>query len=289
MEIIMKRIRRLSLLILLIVFTFLLFIIITKDKHTSVTLEESVVPTPSITTPAITATPLPSPDITTSNNEINSSLTKEELYLLNANTLIDIPTLGENYLDNTFYSMKIDETVLGRIYGISYKDNPTINYEDLRYIRVLHYDFNEDVRIGELIVHKDISTDMVDIFYELYEARYPIEKMVLIDEYNGDDNTSMADNNTSAFNYREITGSNTLSKHSMGLAIDINPLYNPYVKTKNDTTTILPIEGKEYMDRTLPNEYYINKDDVCYKTFTKRGFTWGGSWNSLKDYQHFEK
>lgn len=285
----MKRIRRLSLLILLIVFTCLLLIIYMKDNYTSVAQVESVVPTPSITTPTITATPKPSQDIPTSNNEIKSSLTKEDISLLNANTLIDISNLGENYKDNTFYSMKLDKSVLSRIYGISYKDNPTIDYEDLRYIRVLHYDFNEDVRIGELIVHKDISTDIVDIFYELYEARYPIEKMVLIDEYNGDDNTSMADNNTSAFNYREIAGSNTLSKHSMGFAIDINPLYNPYVKTKNETTTILPIEGKDYIDRTLPNEYYIKKEDVCYKAFTKRGFTWGGSWNSLKDYQHFEK
>lgn len=285
----MKRIRRLSLLILLIVFTCLLLIIYMKDNYTSVAQVEYVVPTPSITTPTITATPKPSQDIPTSNNEIKSSLTKEDLSLLNANTLIDISKLGENYKDNTFYSMKLNKSVLSRIYGISYKDNPTIDYEDLRYIRVLHYDFNEDVRIGELIVHKDISTDIVDIFYELYEARYPIEKMVLIDEYNGDDNTSMADNNTSAFNYREIAGSNTLSKHSMGFAIDINPLYNPYVKTKNETTTVLPIEGKDYIDRTLPNEYYIEKDDVCYKAFTKRGFTWGGSWNSLKDYQHFEK
>lgn len=287
-----KIVSYLLLLILLMVFTLLVLFKSINIRYPSISLNGLVsTPTPSVSaTPNVTTKPNTiTPNIVTSNDNINPYLTKEELYLSNSNTVIDTSILGDNYVDNTFYSIKLDDSVINRIFGKSYKDNPTINYEDLRYIRVLHHDFNGEVRIGELIVHKDISDDIVDIFYELYEEKYPIEKMVLIDEYNGDDNISMADNNTSAFNYREITGSNTLSKHSMGLAIDINPLYNPYVKTKNDFTTILPVEGRDYIDRTLPNEYYINKDDLCYKAFKKRGFTWGGSWNSLKDYQHFEK
>ena len=289
-----KKARYLSYLILLIIIVFLL-LPNNINIYPFITVEELIelpksnaTPTPTATSPP-TSTSMPTQSVTTSNDNTKLPLTKEELYLLSANTVIDISIPYDNYINNTFYSMKLDDAVIKRIYGKSYKDNPTITYEDLRYIRVLHFDFMGQVRIGELIVHKDISDDIVDIFHELYEAKYPIEKMVLIDEYNGDDNSSMADNNTSAFNYREITGSSTLSKHSMGLAIDINPLYNPYVKAKDDIITILPKEGEDYIDRTMPNEYYIYKDDVCYEAFMKRGFTWGGSWNSLKDYQHFEK
>ncbi|MNN92049.1 hypothetical protein D3C81_2102610 [compost metagenome] len=75
----------------------------------------------------------------------------------------------------------------------------------------------------------------------------------------------------------------------MGLAVDINPLYNPCVEKINGKTVVAPASGKKYTDRSLANEYYIKKNDICYKAFTKRGFTWGGSWNSLKDYQHFQK
>jgi len=189
-----------------------------KDNKTSISLEESGTihsPTPTASpspTKAPTSTKLPTPPLITSNDTIESFLTKDDLYLLNANTVLTISELGNNYVDNTFYSMNLDKPLINRIYGKSYKENSTITYDDLHYVRVLHYDFTGQIRIGELIVNKDISEDLVDIFYELYEAKYPIEKMVLVDDYNGDDNTSMANNNTSAFNYREINGSNNLSK-----------------------------------------------------------------------------
>jgi len=124
---------------------------------------------------------------------------------------------------------------------------------------------------------------------ELYENQYPIEKMVLIDEYEADDEKSMEDNNTSAFNYRSINGSTKLSKHSLGLAIDINPRYNPCVRTIDGELSVEPANGNAYTDRTQEFPYKINENDLCYRLFTEHGFTWGGSWNSLKDYQHFEK
>jgi len=113
--------------------------------------------------------------------------------------------------------------------------------------------------------------------------------MVLVDEYNADDNTSMAANNTSSFNFRLVPGSTHLSKHALGLAIDINPLYNPYIQYNENETIILPEEGIPYADRTLNCPYYINEDDLCYQAFTKLGFTWGGFWKTDPDYQHFQK
>lgn len=184
----------------------------------------------------------------------------------------------------------ITEDIKNRINGKSYGKDCTVPYEELRYVRVLHWGFDGKVHEGELIVNKAIAEDIIEIFKELYEHKYPIEKMLLVDEYDADDNASMADNNTSAFNFRLIdNGSGRLSKHSYGLAIDINPLYNPYVRTINGETVVSPENGAEYADRTASCPYYINKDDICYKAFTSRSFSWGGDWKNSKDYQHFEK
>ena len=99
----------------------------------------------------------------------------------------------------------------------------------------------------------------------------------------------MEANNTSAFNFRTVEGSTTLSNHAYGLAIDINPKYNPYVKVSNGTTVVYPDNAAEYADRSVDCDYYINRDDICYQAFVSRGFTWGGDWTTVKDYQHFEK
>lgn len=165
-----------------------------------------------------------------------------------------------------------------------------ITIDDLRYVHVMHYDFAGNPSEGELICNKAIAKDLVEIFYELYENEYQIEKILLIDEYNGDDVLSMADNNSSCFNFRYIAGTNSVSNHAYGLAIDINPLYNPYITyNKNGTANISPIEASPYADRTLQFPYKIDTEDLCYKLFKEHGFTWGGNWNSSKDYQHFQK
>ncbi|MBR6998888.1 MAG: M15 family metallopeptidase, partial [Prevotella sp.] len=125
---------------------------------------------------------------------------------------------------------------------------------------------------------------------ELYRHKYPIERMRLIDDYDADDERSMQANNTSCFNFRAIAGSTKLSKHSQGLAIDINPLYNPCVKQRNDGRTVVqPATGRKYANRSKRWPYMIVKDDLCYRLFTEHGFKWGGSWRTLKDYQHFER
>ncbi len=189
-----------------------------------------------------------------------------------------------------FYVTELTKEIKERITGISYADHCTIPYEDLRYIQVLYWGFDKETHTGELIVNKAIAEDILDIFKELYEAKYPLERMVLIDEYEANDNASMAANNSSAFCFRVIdNGSNRLSNHSYGLAIDINPLYNPYVREIDGKITVSPEEGAEYVDRSLDCNYYIKKGDVCYQAFISRGFTWGGDWKNQKDYQHFQK
>lgn len=188
-----------------------------------------------------------------------------------------------------FYYEEISEEIKVRINGKSYGEDCDVPYEELRYVNVVYYGFDGEPHSGELIVNKAIAEDIVEIFKELYQAKYPIERMVLVDEYDADDNASMADNNTSAFNYRKVDGTDRLSNHSYGLAIDINPLYNPYVRKRDGKKIITPEEGAEYADRSLSNPYYIHEGDVCYEAFIERGFTWGGEWKNSKDYQHFEK
>lgn len=196
-----------------------------------------------------------------------------------------------NAADNFYYTI-LTEDIKARITGSSYPDTGEalqVSYEDLSYVHVLHYDFEGQVQEGELICNQAIAQDLVDIFYELYEGQYPIEKIHLIDEYNADDEASMADNNTSCFNYRTVPGRTRLSNHSYGLAIDINPLYNPYVRTKDGRELISPDNAVPYADRSADFPYKIDKNDLCYRVFIAHGFTWGGAWNSSKDYQHFEK
>lgn len=203
-----------------------------------------------------------------------------------------------------FYYEPLSNDLISYITGISYPAPPSeasentlnvgeqneISYADLRYVHIIHYDFDGNLAEGELICHNSIAEDLVEIFYDLYVSEYQIEKVTLIENYNGDDTASMADNNTSCFNYRVVDGTKSLSKHALGLAIDINPLYNPYIRyDKKGGQTVSPIEGEAYADRTVSFPYKIDPDDLCYRLFTEHGFTWGGNWNSSKDYQHFQK
>lgn len=206
-----------------------------------------------------------------------------------AGTEVDVSDFSEEETVQLFYATEITDDIFTRINGVSYQENSEISRENLRYLRVLHIGTNGNTYIGEIIVNESISEDVLEIMQELYRAAYPIEKMVLIDEYGGDDEASMEANNTSAFNYRNISGSGKLSKHSYGLAIDVNPLYNPYVKNTADATICQPQNALDYIDRSREFSYKIDENDLCYQLFTAHGFTWGGSWNSVKDYQHFEK
>lgn len=192
--------------------------------------------------------------------------------------------------DDGFSVSEISDEVFERMKGKSYPEGCPVPLSELRYVQVLHYGTDGKVHPGEIIVNKDIAQDVMEIFQELYEAQYPIERMQLIDDYDADDERSMTANNTSAFCYRTVAGQKKISNHGYGVAIDINPLYNPYVKVRDDGSSFVqPEAGRPYTDRRKDYPMKIDKNDLAYKLFTQRGFTWGGDWQSLKDYQHFEK
>lgn len=176
--------------------------------------------------------------------------------------------------------------IVKRIVGKSWKPDCPVPLEDLAYVQVTHWNFNHETVNGELLYHKNLALEIVEIFKDLFEADFPIEKMVLIDNYDANDDLSMEDNNSSAFCFRAMTGKlSVYSMHSYGGTIDLNPKQNPYVKGN----IILPKGSEVFCDRTLNTPGLIKEDDCCYQAFIKRGYTWGGHWSSLKDYQHFEK
>ena len=189
-----------------------------------------------------------------------------------------------------FYAQEFteDSEIFARIKGKSYKDNCTVPVSDLRYLHVRYMGFDNKSHDGEIICNKYIADDLLDIFQQLYWAGYPIEKIKLVDEYDADDEKSMADNNSSSFNFRFVSYTNKISKHGYGLAMDINTLYNPYVKTVDGKLSIEPANAADYVDRSRDFDHKIDKNDLAYKLFTEHGFVWGGDWKSSKDYQHFE-
>lgn len=245
------------------------------------------------TAPSVSPAPSSSPAEVSRNDEnAEAANTASQLIgaSLNAASLEDRITLKDG-----FYYEPVSDNLRRYITGISYPApsddaEPEITVEELRYVHILHYDFDGEPAEGELICNQAIAQDLVEIFYELYRNQYQLERVRLIDEYEGDDDASMDDNNTSCFNYRVVEGTTTLSKHAFGLAVDVNPYYNPYITyAKNGDRSIFPPDAEIYADRSADFPYKIDEDDLCYKLFTEHGFIWGGNWNNSKDYQHFQK
>lgn len=178
--------------------------------------------------------------------------------------------------------------IVANMMGRSYKEGCPIPITDLVYLRVTHYNMEGNVSLGELVVHQKIARAVMEVFEDIFAQEFPIERMQLIDVYEANDDLSMENNNSCAFNFRDIVNKpGFISKHGLGLAIDINPLWNPYVKGNS----ILPPLAYEYVDRTLDRPGIIQPDGVVVKAFEKRGFTWGGNWMPIKgyvDFQHFE-
>ena len=217
------------------------------------------------------------------------NLIKAALVMTATNILLpSFPKAEASSVKEGFYISKIDTKIFSKIKGKSYKDNCPLPLEDLRYLHLLHKDLQGNTLEGELICNVYIAAALLDIFIKLYGANYAIEKIRLIDEYNADDETAMRDNNSSCFNFRFISHTNKISKHGLGLAVDINTLYNPYIKEVDGKRILEPATAEDYVDRSKEFPYKIDKNDLCYKLFTEHGFEWGGSWENRKDYQHFE-
>lgn len=164
------------------------------------------------------------------------------------------------------------------IYGISI---PQSIISNLVLVDVFYYSFDGSLRKGQLLINKAVKQDIIEIFEFIKESRFPVDKVIPIVKYDWSDEASLADNNTTAFNYRFVSGTRIVSNHAYGYAIDINPMQNPYIKR----TKILPA-GAVY-DPDAPGT--ITRDSQLVKEFKKRGWSWGGDWKSVKDYQHFEK
>lgn len=182
----------------------------------------------------------------------------------------------------------IPDAIFEIMKGKSFKTDCTIPREELSYLRIRYVDLQGKTQDGEMVVNRRIAETVLSIFQELYAAKYPIEKIRLIDHYDADDERSMTDNNSSSFNFRFISHTTKVSKHGMGVAIDINPLYNPYVKYVDGRLLIEPAAGAPYVDRSRDFPMKIDEDDLAFRLFTRYGFEWGGSWEDRKDYQHFE-
>lgn len=190
----------------------------------------------------------------------------------------------------TFRIDTLGNDVFQRMQGRSYPSDCTVSRADLRLLTLAYCDFEGTTRTGELVCNKAIAQDLIEIFRELYRQRYPIAQIRPIDDFEADDERSMQANNTSCFCFRKIAGSKKLSKHALGMAIDLNPLQNPCVKRRRDGTLVVqPKTGRPYANRSRNFKHKITRQDLAYRLFTQRGFRWGGDWNSLKDYQHFEK
>jgi hypothetical protein len=155
---------------------------------------------------------------------------------------------------------------------------------DLRRVRTPHWGFDGRVRRGVLVVHRDAVDDVVTVLRTLYRAKFPIRKMVPIQAYGGSDWRSIEDDNTSAFNCRVATGSSRWSQHAYGRAVDVNPIENPYVDRGGQ---IYHTASRPYVARTPVRPGMAVPGGVLVSAFATVGWGWGGSWTSVKDYQHF--
>lgn len=177
------------------------------------------------------------------------------------------------------------------IKGNSWRKGCPVSLNDLRYLRVKYINFSGEDKMGELVVHKEVSNELVEIFEALYNAGYPIRKMKLVSNYKGNDWQSIESDNTSAFNCRKATGSKKWSKHSYGKAIDINPIENPYISRRGYIShKVSEIYRKRVHQRSgYADKAVLLKNDKAVQLFKKYGWEWGGDWSGVKDYQHFSK
>ena len=252
--------------------------------------KEAATQTGEVAGPPLAPETTPTPQ-TEENGALTPGETSAGITDLAVKEIVDPSQISATDLDKYFQAYEIVEgdEIYNRIIGKSYYANDYVALSDLRYLKVLHYNFEGQVQVGELIVD-----DFLSAFKQLYENQYQIQEMVLIDNYwagDGDssDYNSIEHNNTSAFCFRNATGSGNLSKHAYGRAIDINSQQNPYVTYNNGYGSCAHGNAQQYLDRSSGLPHVITHDDICYQIFTQLGFTWGGDWGNPKDFQHFEK
>ena len=277
---------------------------ITESSHE----EETVALDSTGATDFVSETSDESEDQTLESKEIESTeiieVTEPEIEIvdtlenLSAGYVLQEEQLDPQDIDKYFTISEIteDSDVFSFINGKSYRVETSIPLENLRYLKLLHWNYDGVPQVGEIIVNKSIAGDIIDIFKNLYIQKYEIYSLILVDNYwTGDptdtDTASMNANNSSSFNDRKVDYSGSTSRHSYGMAIDINPRENPYIlyDGSGNAYTTQDDWAVPYMDRSNLRPHMMTKDDLCVKLFKEKGFRWGGDWNSLKDYQHFDK
>ncbi|QOR61538.1 M15 family metallopeptidase [Sulfurovum sp. ST-21] len=175
--------------------------------------------------------------------------------------------------------------------GDSWREGCPVHYRDLRYLQMTYRDFKGKEHIGEMIVHKEVAVEVMEIFRQLYEAGYPVRRMRLVSDFGGSDWQSIEADNTSAFNCRKATGSRKWSKHAYGKAIDLNPIENPYISRNGHIAhkKSLQFWKRVHKNHTPADRAVLLKHDNAVKIFRSYGWKWGGEWHRVKDYQHFSK
>ncbi len=169
--------------------------------------------------------------------------------------------------------------------GVSWREGCPVSLDELQLLRMTHWDAQGAIAQGELVVATSVASELLQVFQRVYEGRFPIARMERIHLYGGDDDASMVANNSSAFNCRKVGGSSRWSEHAYGTAIDINPLWNPWVKGQR----VEPPAGTEYADRAHIRPGMLAAGDPVVGAFDELGWGWGGRWSSSKDYQHFSQ
>jgi poly-gamma-glutamate synthesis protein (capsule biosynthesis protein) len=180
------------------------------------------------------------------------------------------------------YEIRTIDAALAQRMSSSWRPGCPVPLEDLRYVRVTYMRFDGTEQIGELVLHHDVAGYLQGVFKALWDADFRFERMQLVDDFGGDDAASMAANNTSAFNCRNVAGSSRWSEHAYGTAIDINPVQNPYVAGSQ----VDPPAGSEHLDRANVRPGMMVRGGVGVNVFRFVGWGWGGDWSSAKDYQH---
>jgi hypothetical protein len=260
------------------------------DIKVETTAAQEITNTIEVTTPVtevVEAEDIEMEEITETTETIDTTETTETPSVTTQVTESTENMENEEIIEESFYYTEITDEIKDRIVGKSYPSdvkNAKIGFEELNYLHILYYDFENEVQEGEIICNKAIRDDLLEVFQELYEAKYQFCSVRLVDDFDANDEMSMEANNTSCFNYREIRDTGVLSRHGLGLAIDINPLNNPCVIGDSYE----PLTAGEFVDRSKDFDHKIDEDDLAYKLLTEHGFFWGGSWKSVKDYQHFE-
>ena len=178
---------------------------------------------------------------------------------------------------------KIDAETRTAMVGVSWHKGCPVPIRDLRLLKASFWGFDGEVHPGRLVVNKDQASRLQAVMRRLFQVRFPIRRMRLVDAYGGSDRRSMAANNTSAFNCRPVAGTNRWSQHAYGRAIDVNPIQNPSVSNGKAS----PPGGTSYIDRSKRRRGMIHAGDAVVRAFAAQGWGWGGYWSSVKDYQHF--